>query len=103
MRTRRQPSSTPADLSWISLGPGLSWIQWTLTSSATLESVHDSTSYVRRRCVPRMIHRGRHLSVTQRGWPLLYSDVGSGTVINRVYCVIVQEVEVGWAIAGSGN
>lgn len=101
MRTRRQPSSTPADLSWISLGPGLSWIQWTLTSSATLESVHDSTLYVRRRCVPRMIHRGQHVSATQRGWPLLYSDARSGTVIKS--CVIVQEVEVGWAIAGSGN
>lgn len=103
MRRRRQPSSTPADLRWISLGPGLGWIQWTLTSSATLESVDDSTLYVRGRCVPRMIHRGQHLSATQRGWPLLYSDVGSGAVINPVCCVIVQEVEVGWAMAGSGN
>lgn len=41
---RRPPSSTPADLSWISVGPGLVWKQCTLTSFASLASVHDSTS-----------------------------------------------------------
>lgn len=48
---RRPPSSTAADLlckldlvSWISVGPGLARMQCTLTSFATLASVHDSTS-----------------------------------------------------------